>query len=341
MSKETFLKELQQHLAVLEDQEQQDILQEYSQHLDIKIQNGQKEEDAIRDFGPVKELAAEILEAYHVKPEFGEGGGGKRLPGLGSVNLKEGERKLRLLGISLGKKLAAFFRKIGKFFRKAGRGIRALCRRFLKLFRRREEVNKDDRVEGTAAGNAAACADAGGSGARDDKGGRKMEMVYEGRTAGGRSFGMVLSGFCKGAVHGTGALIFWCLRMLWNAFWLLMTVFAGCTALLALFGFGTFLVLMLQAYPLKGGVLVCLGGFLAGGSLACLCFSLTRWKRQKEEEKYQAEKASGRETEWEADLEAEVPEAEDLEAEAPEMESLAAEAPETENPETEEQEVER
>ena len=60
----------------------------------------------------MKELAAEILEAYHVKPEFGEGRGGKRLPGLGSVNLKEGERKLRLLGTSLRKKLAAFFRKI-------------------------------------------------------------------------------------------------------------------------------------------------------------------------------------------------------------------------------------
>lgn len=315
MSKETFLKELQQHLAVLEDQEQQDILQEYSQHLDIKIQNGQKEEDAIRDFGPVKELAAEILEAYHVKPEFGEGRGGKRLPGLGSMNLKEGEKKLRLLGTSLGKKLTAFSRKIRKLFQKAGRGIRTLCRRFLKIFRRREEVNRDDRVEGTAAGTAADCADAGGSETRDDKGGRKMEMVYERRTAGSRSFGMALSGFCKGAVHGAGALILWCLRMLWNAFWLLAAVFAGCIALLALFGFGTFLVLLLQAYPLKGAVLVCLGGFLAGGSLACLCFSLTLRKKQKKEEDDQVEMASDRETEWEADLGTEGSEAEELEVE--------------------------
>ena len=72
MSKEMFLGVLREHLKVLEDQEQQDILQEYAQHIDIKMQNGLSEEEAIRDFGPVKELAAEILEAYHVKPEFGE-----------------------------------------------------------------------------------------------------------------------------------------------------------------------------------------------------------------------------------------------------------------------------
>ena len=58
MSKEAFLGELQKHLEILEDDEQRDILEEYAQHIDIKIQNGQSEEDAIRDFGPVKELAA-------------------------------------------------------------------------------------------------------------------------------------------------------------------------------------------------------------------------------------------------------------------------------------------
>ena len=62
MSKEAFLTELAGHLKVLEEREQQDILDEYAQHIDMKIQNGMSEEEAIRDFGPVKELAAEILE---------------------------------------------------------------------------------------------------------------------------------------------------------------------------------------------------------------------------------------------------------------------------------------
>ena len=52
MSKEAFLNELQKHLEILEDDEQRDILEEYAQHIDIKMQNGQSEEDAIRDFGP-------------------------------------------------------------------------------------------------------------------------------------------------------------------------------------------------------------------------------------------------------------------------------------------------
>ena len=63
MNKETFLEELRGCLHVLEDQEQEDILEEYAQHIDMKRQKGLSEEEAIKDFGPVKELAAEILEA--------------------------------------------------------------------------------------------------------------------------------------------------------------------------------------------------------------------------------------------------------------------------------------
>ncbi len=65
-NKEKFLNELREYLSVLEEQEQEDILAEYAQHIDMKMQKGLSEEEAIRDFGSVKELAAEILAAYHV-----------------------------------------------------------------------------------------------------------------------------------------------------------------------------------------------------------------------------------------------------------------------------------
>lgn len=52
---------------MLADEEQEDILQEYEQHIEMKIEKGLSEEEAIRDFGSVRELAGEILEAYHVK----------------------------------------------------------------------------------------------------------------------------------------------------------------------------------------------------------------------------------------------------------------------------------
>ncbi len=73
MDRQSFLDELRSHLQVLQDEEQEDILDEYLQHIEMKIKDGLKEEEAIKDFGPVGELAAEILEAYHVKPDLGQG----------------------------------------------------------------------------------------------------------------------------------------------------------------------------------------------------------------------------------------------------------------------------
>ena len=60
MNKEGFLKELESHLRVLDDKEQQDILDEYAQHIDLKMKSGLSEEEAIRDFGNIGELAADI-----------------------------------------------------------------------------------------------------------------------------------------------------------------------------------------------------------------------------------------------------------------------------------------
>ena len=37
MNKNEFLEELNRHLLILEDEEQQDILEEYSRHIDMKV----------------------------------------------------------------------------------------------------------------------------------------------------------------------------------------------------------------------------------------------------------------------------------------------------------------
>ena len=94
MNKEGFLKELESHLRVLDDKEQQDILDEYAQHIDLKMKSGLSEEEAIRDFGNIGELAADILEAYHVDPRFEERRKGItiRKPDMESVS--EGSKKL-------------------------------------------------------------------------------------------------------------------------------------------------------------------------------------------------------------------------------------------------------
>ena len=45
MNKTEFLDELKNGLAVLEEKEQQDILEEYTQHIDMKMERGLSEEE--------------------------------------------------------------------------------------------------------------------------------------------------------------------------------------------------------------------------------------------------------------------------------------------------------
>lgn len=70
MKKEEFLTTLRKNLSVLEEREIQDIVEEYKQHIDMKMKEGLSEEEAIKDFGDLKELTAGILEAYHVKADY-------------------------------------------------------------------------------------------------------------------------------------------------------------------------------------------------------------------------------------------------------------------------------
>ena len=70
MDKKTFLLNLQHALSVLEEEELQDIISEYEQHIDLKVKNGLTEEEAIADFGTMSELTTEILEAYHVRADY-------------------------------------------------------------------------------------------------------------------------------------------------------------------------------------------------------------------------------------------------------------------------------
>lgn len=70
MKKEDFLRDLDSRLHILNETERKDILDEYAQHIDLKIANGLSEEDAAGDFGDIKELASEILSAYNVNLKY-------------------------------------------------------------------------------------------------------------------------------------------------------------------------------------------------------------------------------------------------------------------------------
>lgn len=72
MNKQEFLEELKKRIGMLEDSEQQDILAEYAQHIDLRMEGGLSEVEAIKDFGHIDQLVSEILGAYHVKADFQE-----------------------------------------------------------------------------------------------------------------------------------------------------------------------------------------------------------------------------------------------------------------------------
>ncbi len=67
MNKQEFLKLLRKQLNVLKDTEIDDIIQEYSLHIDEEVASGKDEVEAVKNFGEINLLAEEILDAYQVK----------------------------------------------------------------------------------------------------------------------------------------------------------------------------------------------------------------------------------------------------------------------------------
>lgn len=67
MNKEDFLKKLKKKLAILEESEVEDILEEYAGFIDEKISQGATEEEAVKSLGDLNELAKELLSAYKIK----------------------------------------------------------------------------------------------------------------------------------------------------------------------------------------------------------------------------------------------------------------------------------
>ena len=69
MKKDEFLSLLEKRLHILNEKERQDILDEYRTHIEMKMQEGKDEEEAIQDFGDFNELVDEILDAYKINVE--------------------------------------------------------------------------------------------------------------------------------------------------------------------------------------------------------------------------------------------------------------------------------
>ncbi len=282
MDKNTFMRELERSLSVLQESELRDILSEYEQHIDMKVKSGLSEEEAIADFGSIPELTAEILEAYHVRADFGPGqrdGDGWNDGDGSSEDQGDGEKELRAAAETWKARAAGFFSELGRravrLARRTGRWFSGVFvfwkellgrpfRRFSRLWKQRREerlYRTDGSMEMENAGKK-----------------RGNAGVSLGRTAG--SFGRRLAGMAKRCFNSLIRLTAWTARLFWNGVWIFLAGCMGGTGLMFLFCLGVLAVLMVQGYPVAGVTLGCLGATVSLFSAAGLGMTL-RWKKQK------------------------------------------------------------
>ena len=67
MNKNEFLNQLRKRLDVLSTDE---LIEEYSEHIDHKMSEGKSEEEAVKDFGDLGELSRNILQAYKLNERY-------------------------------------------------------------------------------------------------------------------------------------------------------------------------------------------------------------------------------------------------------------------------------
>ena len=288
MNRQEFFDELRAYLKILQDEEQEDILAEYSQHIEMKMKSGLSEEEAIGDFGPVKELAGQILEAYHVKPEYesdrtGKSGQIKKLsaklsgiwPQRKGTEGTDGrkQRKREGGGDSYDKKEtlpeAGLPEKIWKWIRMAAAGVGNGIQRTLEFFRR--QFRKPFLFIRKKADALAVNAE---ERRMEREAGRKQQLQEYGepgeRTGKGRGILGSAGSFFKNAVRMAVWIAAACCRLVWNAAVICGAGFFGLLGLLFLFLFGMLAVLWIQGYPLAGLVCCCFGAVLCCGSLTLL-----------------------------------------------------------------------
>lgn len=255
MNKQEFLEVLKVQLQVLDEKEQKDILDEYALHIDMKVEGGLSEEEAIQDFGTIQELAGDILEAYHVNPQYCTPTEVEKkawkTPDMGKIKEESVEvcakaggfckRKAKAFGAWCGK----IFSNIKGFFGKIAERLRGIFHR--EKTEPTEEVKKE----------------------KQEKHYFFKERVHK------------LGGGVKAFFGGCKALLLWCLRICWNLFWFGMAALFGATALVVLFAFGFLIVCNLQGYPLTGVTIAGFGVLL--GSLAFTGLALSFCKKKKEE----------------------------------------------------------
>lgn len=229
MNKNDFLKKLSKLLYMLKEEEVKDILSEYEQHIDMKVEEGMSEEDAIAAFGTVEELAAEILDAYHVKADFR-----KKNEVMEKVQLesKKAMKSAGEAGKGFGSKCVTSLKQAASAIVRGGKqaasAIKKFCLTpfvFLKNLFKKKETEPD--------------------------------MAVQEKKKPARSFGSLLLLFFKGAI-----------RFIKRCCYGILLFITGLMGICCILFVGILIVLLLLGYPIIGITIAMIGATMAANAVA-------------------------------------------------------------------------
>lgn len=241
MNKQDFLKKLEKNLSVLEESEIKDILEEYEQHIDMAMQGGISEEEALKEFGDLSELTAGILEAYHVKADYNK----DNKTALDFDKIQESGKKT----IAGAKKSAG---KLGQCFGNLIMKIKLTNQKKMDSFKKVVGNKKTDKLQHEA---------------------NHDSLFYR--------IGNVIKNFvsviwacicwsCKTILKAS----VWCIKIIWNVFWLWQIGVFGIAMLFGILMLGFMLVLLFTGYPFVGVSIMTLGAIFVAIAGVLISYSL-------------------------------------------------------------------
>ncbi|MCI8836828.1 MAG: DUF1700 domain-containing protein [Hungatella sp.] len=290
MGKREFLSELEKSLSVLQEDELRDIIDEYEQHIDIKVKKGLTEAEAIADFGSLQELTGEILEAYHVRVDYVSKAGRSRKKQEKHTGQEEREslEKLKQMGERGSLELWNRIKKAGSWLKDVfGWGWKQICRPFIwiRSHMASADLELGDDIRSSESGENFPNGESAKKGGRmglTQRRKRRTEMTGEvALRDSGRAVSSVFHGIGRAAGRvwkwGTEAVL-WGMRLMWNGSWIVFSLLTGGFGLFSLFAAGVLAVLLLQGYPLAGVTIGCIGMVCCMFSAAGLGMTLL-WRR--------------------------------------------------------------
>lgn len=290
MDKNTFMKELEQALSVLQKDELKDILSEYEQHIDMKVKSGLFEEEAIADFGSLTELTEDILSAYHVRADYAAP---KKKPftepeKAKTVCIHAGEKAAEGL-----KGLGAFLASVLVFWKRQIRAPFVWAFDRWKKYKEKEYHMEKQEITALAVGDVPEDGESQTqTGEKKGAGVVQRIQTRPGRTpAPGRKpdwkrrpvWRSFLEGI-KAGFHLMEQAVLWGIRMMWNAGWICFSLFFAVCGVGCLYILGLFVVLLMQHYPLAGVTVGFLGAMLCAFSAAGLGLTFL-WRKEKTRDK--------------------------------------------------------